>query len=71
MADRRFLWSRSFHSRYINRCGHLPVLYAKAKAKTHNKGKLRATITLPAGLSGTFVWKEQTTTLKPGKNAIQ
>lgn len=36
-----------------------------------NKGKLRATITLPAGLSGTFVWKEQTTTLKPGKNVIQ
>ena len=34
MADRRFLWPRSFRHRYINRCGHLPILYAKAKAKT-------------------------------------
>jgi hypothetical protein len=38
--------------------------------KVNKKGKLEAELSLPEGTTGTFIWKEQQTDLKPGKNTF-
>ena len=35
-----------------------------------NGNKIKASIELPSGVTGNFIWKGKTTTLKGGKNEI-